>query len=67
MNVKDAPVGPGGRYLEGKEVNEYREYIGKLNWVSQMTDPRFSFNTHELSTKISEAKVEDLRRLRKII
>ena len=39
---------------EKREIKQYREYIGKLNWIAQMTDP-VSFYTHHLSTKISEA------------
>ena len=55
------------RFLEGNEIKEFREYIGKINWVAQMTDPTVAYIAHELSTKISEAKVDDLKRLRKIL
>ena len=65
--MNDVPSGPGKRFLEGNEVKEFREYIGKINWVAQMTDPTVAFVTHELSTKLSEAKLDDLKRLRKII
>ena len=39
VDVNDIPRGSGKRFLEGNEIKEFREYIGKINWVAQMTDP----------------------------
>ena len=67
VEINDIPEGPSKRMLNEKEKKQYREYIGKLNWLSQLTDPTISFLTHEYSTRISSAKVEDLKKLRRLL
>ena len=61
VTINDIPEGPSNRKLNAKEIKQYREYIGKLNWLSQLTDPTISFMTHEFSTNVSEAPVGDLK------
>ena len=64
--VHDPPAGPGKRTLDKNELKEYREYIGRINWVAQVSDPTLTFSTHQYSVKVNDAKAEDLRKLRKL-
>ena len=56
-----------GSDLVEAEKSEYRALIGQLNWIATHSRPDVSFDVCELSTKIKNAKVEDVLRLNKVI
>ena len=47
------------RNLTMEEQREYRGIVGQLNWVASRTDPIIAYDVCQLSTKLSQATVED--------
>ena len=61
---------PGGGkedVLSDKDVTFYRSMVGMLNWVVQSTRPDLAFDMVDLSTRFKCAKIEDLKRVKKIV
>ena len=47
------------RNLTTEEQREFRGMVGQLNWVASRTNPIIAFDVCQLSTKLSQATVED--------
>jgi transposase InsO family protein len=47
------------RNLTTEEQRDFRGMVGQLNWVASRTDPIIAFDVCQLSTKLSQATVED--------
>lgn len=61
---------PGGGkedVLSDKDVTSFRSMVGMLNWVVQSTRPDLAFDMVDLSTRFKCAKIEDLKRVKKIV
>ena len=55
------------RFLNDSEKTKYQETLGKLLWLSSQTRPDLSYDTMELSTYTSSAKVKHLSILNKVV
>ena len=53
--------------LDKIQKRELRQTIGRLNWISGQTRPHISFETCEISTNISDAKIGDILKANRII
>ena len=50
-----------------EERTSMRSTIGQLNWLSGMTRPDLSFEVCQLSSKVTQANVEDIIQLNKVV
>ena len=57
--------GPVERALDVKEQTEFRQLVGRLNWVAQGTRPDCFFEVINLSMKLKQATVGDLNLAKK--
>jgi hypothetical protein len=55
------------RDLNKEEFKQFRKATGKLSWLSETTRPDLSFNVLEMSYKNREAKIEDIKKMNKVI
>lgn len=53
--------------LSSIEQTQFRSLIGSINWVVQGTRPDLSFELTDLSTKLREATIDDMKRALKLI
>ena len=53
--------------LTDSERSQYRQLIGQLNWVTNMTRPEFSFETCYARTTVNSATVSDVIKLNKVL
>ena len=49
------------------ERKEIRKAIGKLNWLAGMTRPEISFTVSDVSSRITSAKISDIKLINKTI
>ena len=55
------------RSLTPSEKTFYRNIVGQLNWVAEISQPDMNFTVCESSTKFTQATVGDIIYLNKII
>ena len=48
------------------ELNEYRQFIGKLSWLAIGTRPYISYTVSKMSEKNKSATIADLHNLNKV-
>ena len=48
------------------ELNEYRQFIGKLSWLAIGTRPYLSYTVSKMSEKNKSATIADLHNLNKV-
>ena len=53
--------------LTEKEKSQYRQLIGQLNWITNMTKPEFSFEVCYASTIVNSATISDITMLNKVL
>ena len=53
--------------LSKTELKEYRNYTGKISWLSQGTRPDLSYSSLMLAKKNNSATIADLRNVNKIV
>ena len=53
--------------LSDKDATSFRSMVGMLNWVVQSTRPDLAFDMVDLSTRFKCAKIDDLKRVKKIV
>ena len=52
--------------LSDKDATYFRSMVGMLNWVVQSTRPDLAFDMVDLSTMFKCAKIDDLKRVKKL-
>ena len=53
--------------LTDQERSQFRQLIGQLNWVVNMTRPEFSFEVCYASTVVNSATISDIIKLNKVL
>ena len=48
--------------LTGKERSQYRQLIGQLNWITNMTNPQFSFKVCYADTILNSGTISNIKR-----
>ena len=47
--------------LTGKERSQYRQLIGQLNWITNMTNPQFSFKVCYANTILNSGTISNIK------
>ena len=53
--------------LSDQERSQFRQLIGQLNWVTNMTRPEFCFEVCYASTVVNSATISDIIKLNKVV
>ena len=53
--------------LTDKERSQYRQLIGHLNWITNMTKPEFNFEVCYASTIVNSTTISDITKLNKVL
>merc|ERR1712240_387744 len=65
--IKEISKADRGEKLTKAELKEYRQYAGKMLWLSQGTRPDLSYSALMLAKKNNSATISDLRNANKIV
>ena len=52
--------------LTGKERSQYRQLIGQLNWITNMTNPQFSFKVCYANTILNSGTISNIIKRNKV-
>lgn len=63
----EVPTKRNSYKVNENERKEIRRVVGELLWVSLMTRPDLSFEVNQLSSKISEATIKELKEAKRLV